>query len=257
LRKYIFLLDSVPAHIQLVYVDGRTGAVLPNQKAFFINSEADAAAIAAKSGGGVPSRKRKHGRASQSRSHTATIKEEGVEDLEEGNNAAAAEGAAAAMMMDTPAAAAAATSSADVANGDSSTPKRHAKRRRVAATAAAAALAAPVPAAATTSRVPVSSSGSTSRMPRAAASAASTLFSKGMGGSDDSDDESDDVAAEGEELHCVCRKPWRSTDASMVGCDGCGLWCHWPCVGLTVEDYNRMQADENEKFYCPTCAKDA
>jgi hypothetical protein len=257
LRKYIFLLDSVPAHIQLVYVDGRTGAVLPNQKAFFINSEADAAAIAAKSGGGVPNRKRKHGRASQSRSHTATIKEEGVEDLEEDNNAAAAaDGAAAATMMtDT---AAAATASADAANGDSNTPKRHAKRRRVAATAAAAALAAPVPAAATTSRVPVSSSGSTSRMPRAAASAASTLFAKGMGGSDDSDDdESDSVAAEGEELHCVCRKPWRSTDASMVGCDGCGLWCHWPCVGLTVEDYNRMQADENEKFYCPTCAKDA
>eukprot|EP00667_Euglena_gracilis_P009333 EG_transcript_9488 len=49
-------------------------------------------------------------------------------------------------------------------------------------------------------------------------------------------------------LHCACRKTW---DGSfMVRCDGCRIWYHPRCIGLT-----RVDCDHPGHFYCPKCTR--
>ena len=59
--------------------------------------------------------------------------------------------------------------------------------------------------------------------------------------------------AEDEEIYpCgVCGDPCedspKTNDAFSVGCDGCQIWCHYGCVGLT------NKAKLASRWFCPTC----
>ncbi|KAI9103186.1 hypothetical protein DFS34DRAFT_356513 [Phlyctochytrium arcticum] len=52
------------------------------------------------------------------------------------------------------------------------------------------------------------------------------------------------------EVFCVCREPHREDDGAMIGCDACGEWFHFQCVGLTADD-----AESIEVYTCPACEK--
>jgi hypothetical protein len=53
-----------------------------------------------------------------------------------------------------------------------------------------------------------------------------------------------------EELHCICRTPEGDDGAVMIQCDGCDLWCHNSCVGMTS-----TEAQNAASFLCPSCKK--
>ncbi|TPX70142.1 hypothetical protein SpCBS45565_g01901 [Spizellomyces sp. 'palustris'] len=55
-----------------------------------------------------------------------------------------------------------------------------------------------------------------------------------------------------DEVFCVCREPHREDDGDMIGCDDCGGWYHFKCVGLTAADAEKM-----ETYTCPMCQNKA
>jgi COMPASS component SPP1 len=50
------------------------------------------------------------------------------------------------------------------------------------------------------------------------------------------------------ELYCICNKPDDHTP--MICCEGCDLWHHAHCVGISGEDANNGRMID---FYCPSC----
>lgn len=55
--------------------------------------------------------------------------------------------------------------------------------------------------------------------------------------------------ANGEELFCVCNKPYLTT-VPMIGCEGCGEWYHYTCVGLSISEMSVVST-----YYCEFCRK--
>jgi COMPASS component SPP1 len=86
-------------------------------------------------------------------------------------------------------------------------------------------------------------------MPRS--QAAPLLSSPSDTDSDGEQEAQGDAAEAGEELHCLCRQPWRATDSSMIACDDCDVWYHTVCVGVSPEEFLQMKDDS--RYTCPTC----
>lgn len=49
-------------------------------------------------------------------------------------------------------------------------------------------------------------------------------------------------------VYCTCRQ---SAGGKMVGCDGCGEWYHFDCLGFDAEEIIAMES--NEGYLCPPC----
>ena len=59
------------------------------------------------------------------------------------------------------------------------------------------------------------------------------------------------------ELYCVCRGPWDGK-SFMIACDGCDVWFHGACVGLTSELSARQGAEAAfRRYHCPLCVSGA
>ena len=59
------------------------------------------------------------------------------------------------------------------------------------------------------------------------------------------------------ELYCVCRGPWDGK-SFMIACDGCDMWFHGACVGLTSELSAREGAEAAfRRYHCPLCVSGA
>ena len=53
--------------------------------------------------------------------------------------------------------------------------------------------------------------------------------------------------AEDPPVHCTCRRP--DDGKLMIQCDRCDIWFHGQCVGVTVEEAQRM-----DEYVCPPCS---
>jgi hypothetical protein len=49
------------------------------------------------------------------------------------------------------------------------------------------------------------------------------------------------------QVHCTCRKP--DDGRLMIQCDRCDIWFHGRCVGVTVEEAQRL-----DEYVCPSCS---
>eukprot|EP00299_Pterocystis_sp_00344_P010021 c438_g1_i1.p1 GENE.c438_g1_i1~~c438_g1_i1.p1 ORF type:complete len:381 (+),score=63.94 c438_g1_i1:44-1186(+) len=65
----------------------------------------------------------------------------------------------------------------------------------------------------------------------------------------DADDQIPQFNESGEQLYCVCRKPYNSK-MFMIGCDECDGWFHGRCVGIGPSKANSLA-----KYVCPFCMK--
>lgn len=60
-----------------------------------------------------------------------------------------------------------------------------------------------------------------------------------------------DEIKQGEELHCLCRKPFRPPwDSEMVQCETCNIWYHQECISMTDEEFEKVM---NDHYYCKNC----
>jgi hypothetical protein len=248
LRKIIFLQDNVVVYSFLQYKDPSRA-----RDVVFINSDADAAKAVP-----LPAtmRKRKLKRGNNS-GQAAVVK--GVEEEEEESPIMNAANVDAMDMEDV---------GEQKSNSDESFPSalngitepttpsdtHRAKRRRKGDTAAVPLAAAVLTAAPTSapiqSRVPTRSSATnSSRIPRSSSNTA--------GGTDVSAvmmDDKEEVEEDLEALHCICRQPWHSTDVNMLACDGCDIWFHTVCIGVTKEQFQKISSQSNVPYFCPSCA---
>ena len=55
-----------------------------------------------------------------------------------------------------------------------------------------------------------------------------------------------DEAVSVEKLHCICFQPW-SDEVSVLGveCIACLRWYHVECIGMTDEEYEQLNNDDN------------
>ena len=61
------------------------------------------------------------------------------------------------------------------------------------------------------------------------------------------------LESDGSEVYCVCRQP-DDLQRLMLACDGCEVWYHIHCVGVSPTRAKALQA-EGAEFICPTCCE--
>ncbi|KAL1528118.1 hypothetical protein AB1Y20_009482 [Prymnesium parvum] len=57
------------------------------------------------------------------------------------------------------------------------------------------------------------------------------------------------LSTDGTELFCICRQP--DMQQLMIGCDGCSIWYHCHCIGISPAVAKSL---ENTEFMCPACS---
>ena len=59
-----------------------------------------------------------------------------------------------------------------------------------------------------------------------------------------------DTYGDDDELHCICRRPYRFEQGGMIQCFNCRVWYHFSCMAM-----NMAQANAFAKWNCSDCVQ--
>jgi len=58
------------------------------------------------------------------------------------------------------------------------------------------------------------------------------------------------------EIYCWCKRPYvANRDIFMIQCDVCDAWYHDGCLGLDLDDAEKLRQSSTQ-WICPTCLAD-
>ena len=75
------------------------------------------------------------------------------------------------------------------------------------------------------------------------------------GDEDSRSDDDNQVAAQAEYPCSECKEEVADEDPA-IACNSCDKWCHTKCCAVDEAEYQRLQQEELEAWYCPSCTQE-